>query len=52
MDEDPREIVNVRLRHSSIEQIDKIAAQMDWTRSQVLRQLFALGMRAWERGER
>lgn len=52
MEDDPRELVNVRLRHTSVEKIDREASKLDWTRSQMLRVLFALGMRAWERGER
>lgn len=51
-EDDPREIVNVRLRSSSVARIDAIAHKMDWTRSQVMRTLFALGLRAWDRGER
>jgi hypothetical protein len=52
MPPDPRVNVNVRLRASSIHRIDRIATDRDWDRSDALRTLLALGLRAWDRGER
>jgi len=50
--EDPRITVQVRLRPSSIEEVDAIAAKHDWTRSQALRTLLALGLKAWKEDKR
>lgn len=50
--DDPRVLVQMRVRQSSLTKIDSIAQQLDWTRSAVLRTLLALGLRAWDRGER
>lgn len=49
---DPRVYVPVRLRSSSLQKVDAIAAERDWDRSTTLRTLLALGLKAWERGER
>lgn len=51
-DDDPRVLIPVRLRASSVARVDKIAAERDWSRSAALRTLLALGLRAWDRGER
>lgn len=52
MADDPRINVNLRLRSSSARRVDSIAAEHDWTRAQTLRSLLALGLRAWDRGDR
>lgn len=44
--------VNLRLRTSSRDRVDKIAAEHDWDRAQTLRALLVLGLSAWDRGER
>jgi hypothetical protein len=49
---DPRVPVNVRLRRSSRDRVDAIAHEWGWDRATALRTLFALGLRAWDRGER
>jgi hypothetical protein len=49
---DPRVGVQVRLRKSSLEQVDAIAAQYDWSRSDALRTLLMLGLKAWKDGKR
>lgn len=38
----------MRLRAESLERVDKIAADHDWTRSTALRTLLALGLDAWD----
>jgi hypothetical protein len=40
------------MRTSSVARVDAIAAEHDWTRSTALRTLLALGLRAWDKGER
>lgn len=50
--DDPRVLVQMRVRQSSLSKIDAIAEQLDWTRSAMMRTLLALGQRAWDRGER
>jgi hypothetical protein len=49
---DPRVNVNLRLRTSSRDRVDRIAVERDWDRAQTLRALLVLGLRAWDRGER
>lgn len=44
--------MNLRLRASSRDRVDTIAAAHDWDRATALRYLLALGMRSWDRGER
>jgi hypothetical protein len=51
-DSDPRVAVNLRLRLSSRDRVDAIAAEHDWSRADTLRTLLTLGLRAWGRGER
>jgi hypothetical protein len=51
-DADPRVAVNLRLRRTSRDRVDRIAGQLDWTRADTLRALVVLGLRAWDRGER
>ena len=50
--EDPRQPVQVRLRQSSLTEVDAIAAEHDWDRSTALRTLLALGLKAWKEGKR
>ena len=52
MADEPRVLVQVRLQAKNVKEIDGIAEDQDWTRSQVLRTLFSLGLKAWKRGER
>lgn len=49
---DARIPVNVRMRGSAITALDEIAVEYGWDRSRALRNILALGMRAWGRGER
>ena len=51
-DPDPRVAVNLRLRLSSRDRVDAIAARLGWDRATALRTLLLMGMRAWDRGER
>lgn len=44
---DPRVMVSLRLRQSSVEELDRLAAEYDWDRSQVLRTVLALGLSTW-----
>lgn len=46
-----RELVGVRLG-PSLEDIDRIAADNEWTRSQVIRKLLAIGLEQWKKGRR
>ncbi len=52
MADDPRILIPVRLRQSSVDQVDRIARENDWNRSQALRTLLALGLKAWKDGKR
>jgi hypothetical protein len=52
MADDPRTPIHLRLRRSSVDQVDTIAQRTGWDRSTTLRTLLAIGLRAWERGER
>lgn len=44
--------VNVRVRESALSQIDQIAEEQEWTRSQVIRKLLAFGLSEWQKGKR
>lgn len=44
--------MQLRIRPDSLARIDAIAADRDWSRSTALRTLLALGLRAWDKGER
>jgi metal-responsive CopG/Arc/MetJ family transcriptional regulator len=47
-----RALIGVRLAPSSLAEVDRIAAEHDWTRSQVLRSLLRLGLIEWRKGKR
>jgi hypothetical protein len=47
-----REQIGLRLAPAALARIDRIAAEHEWTRSQVIRHLLRLGLAAWDRGQR
>lgn len=49
---DKRGNVNVRIRDEALTQIDTIAQEQEWTRSQVIRKLLAFGLTEWQKGKR
>lgn len=51
-DEDKRILVGVRMTPTSIIAVDQIAKSQEWSRSQVIRKLLGLGLKAWTKGER
>lgn len=40
------------MRKSAVDQVDKIVAEEDSNRSEILRRLFKLGLIAWGKGQR
>jgi hypothetical protein len=49
MFDDPRMVIPVRLRASSVARLDEIAAAHDWSRSDAMRYLFRLGLAEHDR---
>lgn len=47
-----RALIGVRLAPSALAEVDKIAGEHEWTRSQVLRNLLRLGLIEWRKGTR
>lgn len=52
MTEPKRAMIAIRVNETALAEVDMIASQNEWTRSQVVRKLLSLGLREWRSGQR
>lgn len=45
-------MIALRITPTALAEVDKIAEEHEWTRSQVVRKLLTLGLAAWRAGKR